>query len=126
MGQSVSIRKDFKASEPDRLPCLCHDDLCEIIFVLLDQISELAQTSPSLLERSLGPRPICLFARNDSVVEIRSSSYGRIPKLLFSSWINAANRSFGPTSLAINNLERSTFVLGLTKRFAVDSHCRTT
>lgn len=106
MTQPVPIRRDFKASEPDRLPSLCHDDLCEIIFVLLYQIPELAQTSPSLLERGLGPRPKSLFARNDSIVEVRSRRYGRIPQLLFSSGINAANRSFGAASLAINNLEK--------------------
>lgn len=106
MGQPVSIRGNLKASEPDRLPSLCHNDLCEIIFVLLYQIPELAQTSPSLLERGLGPRPKGPFARNDSIIEIRSSSYGRIPQLLFSSGVNAANRSFGAASLAINNLEK--------------------
>lgn len=106
MGQPVSIRRDLKASKPDRLPSLCHDNLCEIIFVLLDQISELAQTSSSLLDGSLGPRPKGLFARSDSIVKIRSSSYGRIPQLLFSSGVNAANRSFGAASLAINNLEK--------------------
>lgn len=106
MGQPVSIRRDLKASEPDSLPSLCHDDLCEIIFVFLYQIPELAQTSPSLLERSLGPRPKGPFARSDSIIEIRSGSYGRIPQLLFSSGVNAANGSFGAPSLAINNLEK--------------------
>lgn len=106
MRQPGLMRREFKASESDRLPSLCHDDLCEIVFVLFYQIPELAQASPPLLERSLGPRLKGLFARNDSIVEIRSSSYGRIPQLLFSGGINATNRSFGAASLAINNLEK--------------------
>lgn len=77
------------------------------MFILLYQVPKLAQAFPSFLQGSLRPRFKGILACNDGIVEICSGSYGRLPQFFFSGGVDAANRSFGATSLAINNLEGS-------------------
>jgi hypothetical protein len=53
----------------------------------------------------LRPRFEGSFARNDGIVEIHSCGYGCFPQFFFGGGVNATNRSFRVTPLAINNLE---------------------